>query len=156
MAGLQAWFNSGSLTFVRWLLRLTDSIGLNADEDLVWRKVSDIQNLPTFSPAVQAVRSVSTDPGGNSRAEVDLVHGGQGRLDVFINYIDRTVVVYYVSGPFTGTQRITVRAGVLEMTWDVRFVSIHRLGERWDEQRLRDGTKLVLQKLASARDVLGA
>lgn len=83
-------------------------------------------------------------------ATVDFAFGGRGMANVRVDEENRSVLLEYSSGPFTGTQEIVVRGGRVSATWNVRFVGIYRLLERFNKKHFRTGTEHALERLCQS------
>lgn len=100
-------------------MRFKDSVALVADEELVWRRVSDLQAIPLYWTEIESVQVLKED-GRLISARVEFASGGSGTVTLVVNDSNRTLLLYFEDGPLLGTQRVSVQRGELETVWDVR------------------------------------
>ena len=59
-------------------MRFKDELALTGDGDAIWRRVSDLEAIPTYWPAIGSIDILRTD-GTGSVASIEFVFGGIGR-----------------------------------------------------------------------------
>lgn len=102
--------------------------------------------MPTFWHGQKGIELAPREAGGFD-AVIDFAFGGRGKAVVKVIQMERRVILDYYSGPFTGTQEITVRDGGLSASWNVRFRGAYRLLERFNSKHFRTGTEHALERL---------
>jgi hypothetical protein len=127
------------------------SVGLVADEELVWKRTSDVEKMPLYWPSVSSF-SVQITDGPLRYAVVSFARGGKGNVTVVTNGVEKTLVLYYTSGPLRGTQRLTVKRETLGLVWDIKFEGMNIFRRPRAEARLKEETKGALERLAGPQD----
>jgi hypothetical protein len=61
------------------------------------------------------------------------------------------MTVAYYSGPFKGTQQITVKDQEITARWDIKFNGLFKLVSGWSERHFRNGTVHALERLGSGK-----
>ena len=112
----------------------------------MWERVSNIPDIPKYWHGTKSLDIVRTE-GDTVFARVRFAFGGSGEARISVDRRSRTLTIRYVSGPFRGEQVISVLAGEVSATWDVKFVGFFRLLSGWNEAHFRSGTKHALERL---------
>ena len=76
--------------------------------------------------------------------------GGSGDAVISVDERSRTLLLDYLSGPFTGRQTVRLVGNAVEARWEIEFRGIFRLAARWNEGHFRSGTKHALERLTAA------
>jgi ribosome-associated toxin RatA of RatAB toxin-antitoxin module len=131
-------------------MRFREELSLTADEDAVWKRVSDVTSIPSYWHGTKSLEIIGTR-GSEISAQVQFAFGGRGIATINVDEPNRTLIIDYTSGPFTGIQKVSVGGGVISAVWDVRFRGAYRLLSRWNEGHFRSGTKNALLRLVSGQ-----
>lgn len=127
------------------MFRFDSSVGLVADEGLVWSRVADVKKMPEYWPSL---KSVQLENSGEKpyRARVTFADGAAGSATIVVDNERRVLVIYYESGPWAGTQRMEVDRGQLRIFWDLKLGGF--LGNLREGGKLKTETLEALEKLA--------
>ncbi len=133
-------------------MQFQESMMLEGNAAEVWMKVSAIRDIPKYWHGTRSLEIVGGD-GRVARAKVKFAFGGFGEADIYTNEENRTLIIDYTSGPFTGRQTVAVGDARITATWDVKFRGVFRIVSKWNEGHFRSGTANALERLVSGRDV---
>ena len=124
-----------------------------SDPAEVWARVRDVDAIPTYWHGTRELRV--TARGDAVSADAVFAFGGKGREEITVDDRTRTMTVKYLSGPFTGTQRVSVADGEVEAEWDVSFRGAFRLVGPLNASHFRSGTRHALERLCAAAPAAG-
>lgn len=127
-----------------------ESVKFEGDAGEVWKRAAAIEEIPTYWHGTRSLVVVGRD-GSAVRVKVGFAFGGSGEAVVSTDEVSRRVTIDYRSGPFTGTQTITVGEKTITARWDVEFRGVYRLAARWNEGHFRSGTVNALRRLSGSR-----
>lgn len=113
----------------------------------VWARVRDVDAIPTYWHGTRELRV--TARGEKVSADVVFAFGGKGKEEITVDDQTRTMTINYLSGPFTGTQRVSVAESEVEAEWDVSFRGALKLVSRWNESHFKSGTRHALERLCA-------
>lgn len=131
-------------------MRFLDDMALDADSEVVWRRASDLQAMPTYWPAIRSVEVLRSAEDG-FKARIGFTFGGVSKADILVDDVARTLIIYYTTGPLTGTQRVTVKRDRLVVELDVAFHGSSRLILPWENGRLKTEMQSSLARLVAPR-----
>ena len=129
-------------------MRFKDSVALNGDDEIIWSRVSNVEEIPNYWPAVRSLEFV----GGNEKesiAKIEFAFGGTSKARIMVDEADRTLLFFYTSGALTGTQRVSADRERLMTELDVKFHGAYRLLSRVESDRLRARTNQALKRLVA-------
>jgi ribosome-associated toxin RatA of RatAB toxin-antitoxin module len=132
-------------------MQFTESLKFTHTPDDVWKRASDVESIPLFWHGTKSIQVVENKPSGSLDVAVRFAFGGAGKADVAIDNTNRVMTIAYYSGPFIGTQKITVEGQQVTASWDVKFTGFFKLVSGWNERHFRSGTVHALERLGSGK-----
>jgi hypothetical protein len=129
-------------------VRFKDGIALNGSEGAIWSRVSNLEAISAYWPAIISVQLQGSDA-GRSRALVRFSFGGESTALITVDQADRTLLIYYTEGALTGTHRVTVGHERVDVEVDVEFHGRPHLLSHFREERFVSDTKQGLLRLIS-------
>jgi len=132
-------------------MQFTESLKFTPAPDEVWERASDVEAIPHFWHGTRSIQIVEKKPSGSLDVSVRFAFGGAGKADVTIDNANRVMTVAYYSGPFIGTQKITVKDQEITARWDIKFNGLFKLVSGWNERHFRSGTVHALERLGSGK-----
>ena len=127
-------------------MQFRESLRLNGNASEVWKRVSVVTDIPKYWHGTRSLEVVGEDK-GVVRVKVKFAFGGSGEAAISTDEEKRTLTIDYRSGPFTGTQTVTVGDDTITAVWDVRFRGVFRIASRWNEGHFMSGTVHALERL---------
>jgi hypothetical protein len=127
-------------------VRFEESLDFEGDSDSVWRRVSSVRDIPRYWHGTKELR-VNSIKDRRVEAEVRFAFGGSGAAQIDSDEGARRLIIRYISGPFKGTQMVTVLPSRVTVEWDVRFNGLYGLLSRFEEKHFREGSKNALRRL---------
>jgi uncharacterized protein YndB with AHSA1/START domain len=124
------------------------SLDFDGDPEVVWKRVSDVEKIPEYWHGTKSLRVLERVDGNKLNAAVKFAFGGWGKAEITTDAPSKTLLLRYVSGPFTGTQTVRVVGKRLEAKWDVNFHGIFRIGSGRTAGHFKGGTVHALERLA--------
>jgi hypothetical protein len=128
-------------------MRFTERCEFRGDPAEVWRRVSDIENIPLYWHGTRKL--TASKEAGRTVADVVFAFGGKGRAVISADDASKTLVIDYVKGPLRGPQTIRVSETAVEAEWSVEFTGAYRIVGPLNESHFRSGTRNALQRLAT-------
>jgi len=132
-------------------MQFTESLKFTPAPDEVWKRASDVEAIPHFWHGTKSIQIVEKKASGSLEVAVRFAFGGAGKADVTIDNANRVMTIAYYSGPFIGTQKITVKDQQMTASWDVKFTGLFKLVSGWNERHFRSGTVRALERLGSGK-----
>ena len=132
-------------------MRFEESLAVGGRAKEVWDRASSIEDIPKYWHGTSSLRVVEERQGG-ARVRVKFAFGGSGEADISKDEARRTMEIDYLSGPFKGSQTVTVDDDKIVAGWDVNFSGVYRLASRWNRGHFRSGTVHALERLVGGRD----
>ena len=129
-------------------MRFRDELALVGDSDAIWRRVSDLDAIPTYWPAIRSIGNLRGD-GAESTASIEFVFGGTSESRITVDQADKTFLIFYTTGDLTGTHRATVTHDRITVELDVTFHGRYRLLSSLESDRFRSETKEALERLVA-------
>jgi uncharacterized protein YndB with AHSA1/START domain len=124
------------------------SLDFDDDPEVVWRRVSDVEKIPEYWHGTKSLRVLEKVDGD----EVKFAFGGSGKAEITTDAARRTLLLRYLSGPFTGTQTVRIVGKKLEAKWDINFHGIFRIGSGRTAGHFKSGTVRALERLAGVSE----
>ena len=124
------------------------SLDFGGDPEEVWKRVSDVERIPEYSHGTKRLKVLESDATALI-ATAKFAFGGSGKVRISTNAAAKTLVLEYLSGPFTGTQTVRVVGKRLEATWDITLHGIFKVGSGRTADHFRSGTVHALERLAN-------
>jgi len=84
------------------------SLEFDDDPEAVWKKLSDVEKMPEYWHGTKSLRVLETADGGKLMAAVKFAFGGAGKAEITTDAATKTLLLRYLSGPFTGTQTVRI------------------------------------------------
>ncbi len=132
-------------------MQFTGSLKFTPAPDEVWKRASDVEAIPHFWHGTKSIQIIEKKPSGSLDVSVRFAFGGAGKADVAIDNANRVMTIAYYSGPFIGTQKITVKDKQITASWDIKFTGFFKLVSGWNERHFRSGTLHALERLGSGK-----
>ena len=130
---------------------IKESLALAGDPAVVWRRVSDLASFPSYWHGTRALEILDSR-GPETRARFTFAFGGKGMASITARESERTLSIEFTSGPFLGTQLISVSDRAVSAVWDIRFRGAYRLLSKWNEGHFRSGTRNALLRLTASSE----
>jgi polyketide cyclase/dehydrase/lipid transport protein len=124
------------------------SLDFDGDPEVVWKRASDVEKIPEYWHGTKSLRVLERVGEDKLMAAVKFAFGGSGKVEVTTDAATKTLLLRYVSGPFTGTQTVRVVGKRLEAMWDINFHGIFRIGSGRTAGHFKSGTVHALERLA--------
>ncbi len=128
------------------------SLDFEEDPDVVWARVSDVQKIPEYWHGTKSLKVVENVDGKKLIAAARFAFGGSGNVEITTDEATRTLLLRYLSGPFTGTQTVRIVGKRLEANWDIEFHGVFRIASGRTAGHFKSGTVHALERL---RDGVG-
>jgi len=126
------------------------SLDFEGDPDAVWGRLSDVEKIPEYWHGTKSLRVLEKGEGGNKVvATARFAFGGSGRVEITTDADSRTLLQRYLSGPFTGTQRVRIVGNKLEARWDIEFHGLFKIGSGRTAGHFKSGTVHALERLST-------
>jgi uncharacterized protein YndB with AHSA1/START domain len=123
------------------------SLDFEGDPETVWKRVSDVEKIPEYWHGTKSLTLIESSDGTRMFA-AKFAFGGTGKVRISTDAGTKTLLVEYLSGPFTGTQTVRVVGKRLEARWDIDFHGIFRIGSGRTAGHFKSGTVHALERLA--------
>lgn len=124
------------------------SLDFQDDPDALWARLSDVERIPEYWHGTKSLRVLEKVEGGKVIAAARFAFGGSGKVEITTDAASKTLVQRYLSGPFTGTQTVSVIGKRLEARWDIEFHGLFKIGSGRTAGHFRSGTVHALERLA--------
>jgi ribosome-associated toxin RatA of RatAB toxin-antitoxin module len=124
------------------------SLDFEGDPEVVWKRVSDVEKIPEYWHGTKSLRVLERVDRNKLIAAVKFAFGGWGKAEITTDAATRTLLLRYLSGPFTGTQTVRIVGKKLEARWDIDFNGIFRIGSGRTAGHFKSGTVHALERLA--------
>jgi len=132
---------------------IQEGLEFDGDPAVVWERLSDVARIPEFwhgTKSLKIVRREAVGPGKETvNAETKFAFGGSGRVEVTTDAQTKTLLLRYLSGPFTGTQKVWVQGRRLEAEWDIEFHGFFRIASGRTAGHFKSGTAHALERLSA-------
>jgi hypothetical protein len=133
-------------------LLIETRLAFDGDPEVIWRRVSDVKSIPDYWHGTKSLAIGENVEGKKLIASARFAFGGSGKVEITTDDATRTLLLRYVSGPFTGTQTVRVGEKELEAKWDIEFHGIFRIASGRTAGHFKSGTVHALERL---RDGVG-
>jgi len=124
------------------------SLDFDDDPEVVWKRLSDVERIPEYWHGTKSLRVLETADGGKLIAAVKFAFGGSGKAEITTDAETKTLLLRYLSGPFTGTQTVRIVGKRLDARWDISFHGIFRIGSGRTAGHFKSGTIHALERLS--------
>jgi hypothetical protein len=123
------------------------SLDFEGDPEVVWKRISDVEKIPEYWHGTKSLEVLEKIDGTKVMAAAKFAFGGSGKVRITTDAAARTLLLEYLSGPFTGTQTVRIVAKRLEAEWDIAFHGIFKIGSGRTAGHFRSGTVHALERL---------
>jgi len=123
------------------------SLEFEGDPETVWKKVSDVERMPEYWHGTKSLALIESSD-GTRMFLAKFAFSGSGKVRISTDAGTKTLLLEYLSGPFTGTQTARVVGKRLEARWDIKFHGIFRIGSGRTAGHFKSGTVHALERLA--------
>jgi hypothetical protein len=123
------------------------SLDFDGDPDAVWQRVSDVERIPEYWHGTKSLTVIEKVEGAKLVAAAKFAFGGSGKVRITTDAATKTLLLEYLSGPFTGTQAVRIVGKRLEAKWDISFHGIFRIGSGRTAGHFKSGTVHALERL---------
>lgn len=123
------------------------SLDFEGDPEAVWKRVADVEKMPEYWHGTKSLKVLERVDGTKLIAAAKFAFGGSGKVRVSTDPSTKTLLLEYLSGPFTGTQTVGVVGKRLEAKWDITFHGIFKIGSGRTAGHFRSGTVHALERL---------
>jgi len=136
------------------LVLIEASLDFRGDPEAVWGRLSDVERIPEYWHGTKALK-VAQRLDGKVVAEAKFAFGGSGRVEISADAASKTLLQRFLSGPFTGTQTVSVVGNRLEARWDIEFHGLFKIGSGRTAGHFKSGTVHALERLSSGGGGIG-
>jgi uncharacterized protein YndB with AHSA1/START domain len=130
------------------LVLIEASLDFRGDPEAVWGRLSDVERIPEYWHGTKALK-VAQRLDGKVVADAKFAFGGSGRVEISADAASKTLLQRFLSGPFTGTQTVSVVGNRLEARWDIEFHGLFKIGSGRTAGHFKSGTVHALERLSS-------
>jgi hypothetical protein len=123
------------------------SLEFQEDPDAVWGRMSDVQRIPDYWHGTKSLRVLERADGSKLVAAAKFAFGGSGKVEITTDAATKTLLLRYLSGPFTGTQSVRITGRRLDAKWDIEFHGVFRIASGRTAGHFRSGTVHALERL---------
>lgn len=124
------------------------SLDFEGDPEVVWKRVSDVERIPEYWHGTKSLRVLEKLDGGKVIAAAKFAFGGSGKVEITTDAATRTLLLRYLSGPFTGTQTARIEGKRLEARWDIEFHGVFKIASGRTAGHFKSGTVHALERLS--------
>jgi hypothetical protein len=122
-------------------------LDFEGDPEPVWKRLSDVERIPEYWRGTKSLTVLEKIDGTKLIAAAKFAFGGTGKVRISIDAASKTLLMEYLSGPFTGTQTVKMVGKRLEAKWDITFHGIFKIGSGRTAGHFKGGTVHALERL---------
>ncbi len=123
------------------------SLDFEGDSEVVWKRVSDVERIPEYWHGTKSLKVLETIDGTKLITAAKFAFGGTGKVRITSDAATKTLLLEYLSGPFTGSQTVRITGKKLEAKWDITFHGIFKIGSGRTAGHFKSGTVHALERL---------
>ena len=98
---------------------IESSLDFEGDPEAVWKRLSDVERIPEYWHGTKSLTVLEKIDGTKLIAASKFAFGGSGKVGITTDDANKTLLMEYLSGPFTGTQTVRIVGKRLEARWDI-------------------------------------
>lgn len=126
---------------------IESSLDFEGDPEAVWKRLSDVERIPEYWRGTKSLTVLEKIDGTKLIAASKFAFGGTGKVGITTDDANKTLLMEYLSGPFTGTQTVKIVGKRLEARWDITFHGIFKIGSGRTAGHFKSGTVHALERL---------